>query len=312
MLEQCRTVRKTSLANVSGYMDKEEASETSRPSGPKDARDPDHRTDPRARDGSFLIDVKTAGRTLDLFEVFAEHREPLSISGLARLLAMPVSSTFNLIRSLENRGHLYSIGPARRQLYYPTRKLFRVSEAVAATQPWLQELEPRLRMARDRSGETAILGKWSQDQVVYLTVIEGLQTVRYTAFSGEFKPFHSSAIGKALMSARTPEERLAALDRSPPYPITQNTIVDPAALIAEFELSERQGYAETSGENVADVMGIAIPFKLQGASYAVALAGPLRRMREERETHLACLRQIFADLMDPSGPARQSLRDGAD
>ena len=284
------------VKSVAKRIDRDEADATLQPGG---SGSPSIPADVAARDGLSALDVKTAGRTLDLFEVFARHREPLSISGLARALGMPVSSTFNLIRSLEDRGHFYSVGPPRGRLYYPTRKLFRTSETIVGNQPWLLELEPRLRLARDRSGETVILGNWSEDRVLYLAVIEGTQTIRYTAFAGDLKPYHSSAIGKAMMSTRTSEERLATLERSPPYAITHSTIVDRAALIAEFDRSERRGYAETAGENVSDVMAIAIPLRLQGAYYAVALAGPLDRMMAERDAHLSCLRQIFADLAGP-------------
>ena len=55
------------------------------------------------------MNVKTAGRTLDLFEAFARERKPLSLSQLARAIGAPVSSCFGIVRTLEARGYLYEV-----------------------------------------------------------------------------------------------------------------------------------------------------------------------------------------------------------
>jgi len=47
------------------------------------------------------MDVKTAGRLLDLFETFAKAQALLSLSELARALSAPPSSCFNLVRALQ-------------------------------------------------------------------------------------------------------------------------------------------------------------------------------------------------------------------
>ena len=67
------------------------------------------------------MDVKTAGRTLDLFEGFAELWGPASLSEVSRQLRIPMSSCFCLVRTVENRGYLYATR-ARGPLY-PTRRL---------------------------------------------------------------------------------------------------------------------------------------------------------------------------------------------
>ena len=61
---------------------------------------------PARRVEASVMDVKTAGRTVDLFEVFAEAKSPLTLSELARALDAPQSSCFNLLRPLEARGSL--------------------------------------------------------------------------------------------------------------------------------------------------------------------------------------------------------------
>ncbi len=233
------------------------------------------------------MDVKSAGRTVDLFETFARSRAPLSLSELARALGVPQSSCFNLVRALEGRGYLYSLGEKRR--LYPTRRLFEVASAIAGSEPLVARVEGVLAALREATRETVILGTRRGDSAIYLAVVEGPQTVRYTAEVGAQKPLHSSAIGKALLSALDPLQLKESVERLPLPAMTAATITDPALLLAELEKSARRGFAETKGENIADVSAIAKAVGIGGQLYAIAVAGPMHRMAAQGPAHLAAL-----------------------
>ncbi len=242
------------------------------------------------------MDVKSARRTVDLFEAFARSQGPLSLSELARALAMPHSSCFNLVRALEGRGYLYAVGERRR--LYPTRRLYHVASAIVAAEPVVARLEPALARLRDATRETVLLGKRQGDRALYLAVLEGPQTVRYTAEVGALKPLHSSAIGKALLSALGPSERAETVARLPLEAMTAATITDPALLLAELERAAERGYAETRGENIADVSAVARPVRIDGSLYAVAVAGPMHRMAADVPSHTAALEKACGSLGD--------------
>jgi len=233
------------------------------------------------------MDVKSAGRTLDLFETFAKAQAPLSLSELARELKAPPSSCFNLVRALEARGYLYAIGSKR---LYPTRRLIDVASAIATGEPWRMRLEPVLTRLRDETRETIILGKRQGDHVIYLDVLEGPQTIRYSARAGDLKPLHSSAIGKAMLAAIDPEELPELVKALPLNRVTPATITDRNQLIAEVEDGRGKGYCVTSGENVADVSAVAAAVRLETDTYGIAIAGPILRMTGAMEQHIARLR----------------------
>ena len=240
------------------------------------------------------MDVKTAGRTVDLFDVFAKAQTPLTLSEVARALDAPQSSCFNLVRALEARGYLYSVGGKKR--LYPTRKLLDVASAIANYDPVVPRFQPTLELLRDKTEETTILGTQQGNRVVYLAVAEGIQTIRYISRVGELKPMHSSAIGKALLSKMPPKDREKLIGRLPKPEITPSTITSDAALIAEIDAAEAQGYAITKGENVVDVMAVAVPFELEGIFYAIAVAGPLGRLKESYRQHAATAQALIAQL----------------
>jgi IclR family transcriptional regulator, acetate operon repressor len=231
--------------------------------------------------------VKTAARTLDVFEAFTTARGPLSLSELARLVGAPVASCFGIVRTLEQRGYLYPLR-ARRGLY-PTKRLLDVARVIAAHDPLAERLEPALARLREATGETVILGKRTGDRVVYLDVLEAPQTVRYTARAGDFKPLHSSAIGKAILGSLDAAERRSVLARLDLVRVTPATITSRRVLEADLDASHARGWYATRGENVADVIALATAVMLNEETFAIAVAGPMHRMAPLTERHAAAL-----------------------
>ena len=222
------------------------------------------------------MDVKTAGRTVELFEVFARVRAPLTLSEIARELNAPQSSCFNLLRALEGRGYLYSVGGNKR--LYPTRKLFDLADAIASYEPVIPRVEGLLTELRDLTAETVIFGARQGDRVIYLSVVESRQTIRYISRPGELKPMHASAVGKALLIGMPAAERATFVGKLSLSAVTSRTLTTRPALSADIEQAEARGYASTEGENVADVMALACPVSIEGVTYAIAVAGPIARI----------------------------------
>jgi IclR family transcriptional regulator, acetate operon repressor len=243
------------------------------------------------------MDVKSAGRTIELFEAFARAQTPLSLSEIARALGAPASSAFNLIRALEARGYLYLVEPKR---LYPTHRLFEVARTIAAREPWRDLLEPVLTELRDETRETVILGKRHGNRVIYLEVFEGPQTIRYTARAGDLKPLHSSSIGKALLGMLERADLTELLKHLQLKQVTGATIVNRQQLIADLERSRRRGFFMTAGENVPDVLALSVGLRLNPDVYGIAIAGPMSRMREKLSAHISALKAASAAIAELS------------
>src|SRR3546814_3897181 len=97
------------------------------------------------------MDVKTAGRVIDLFEVFASLKRPATLSELSRKMEIPVSSCFNLLKTIENRGYLYAVKP--RGGVYPTKRILELARVIAANDPIASRVSPVLQALRAESGE---------------------------------------------------------------------------------------------------------------------------------------------------------------
>ncbi|MGA8828559.1 MAG: IclR family transcriptional regulator [Syntrophobacteraceae bacterium] len=221
--------------------------------------------------------VKSARRTLDVFEVFAKAGGVLPLAALARMLDIPRSSCFALLRTLASRGYLWQTGTSG---YYPTRKLYIVAETIARCDPLIDRVLPVMTALRDQTKETVILGKRQDDQVIYLAVVESEQMLRYSARPGDFKPLHGSASGKVLLAALPEEERHALLERLQLTHITPRTITSIRALEHDLHTGLARGWQYVEGENVPDVIAIAAPVDLNGEIYALVIAGSIPRMKD--------------------------------
>lgn len=201
---------------------------------------------------------------------------PLLLTELAPLIGVPLSSCHGLVKTLLDSGYLY--GMSRRRGFYPTRKLFTLARSIAAKDASLVRLEPHIEALRDMARETVIVGTRQGDAVLYLQVEEGPETIRYSARPGDFKPLHSSAIGKALLArdGTAMAEKLRNLDLPA---VTAQTITDRDRLLADLAAGSERGYFVTHDENVADVTAVARSIDIDGMILGIAIAGPSYRMQ---------------------------------
>ncbi len=238
----------------------------------------------------------TTDRVLDIFELFAKRGRPLTLSQVAEELEAPVSSIFGLVKTLSERGYLHTV-TGRKELY-PTRRMLQNAETVARHEPVIARFYHLLEELRDQTGETVILGQMNARStgVIYLSVVEGPQTIRYSAHVGDIKPLHASAIGKCLIGTMK-DDKLEAFVRKLKLPkVTENTLVDAQALVDDVHAGRARGYQKTLGENVADVGAIAKPVEAFGQSFAIAVAGPVARIQRDEGAIVraleACVEQI--------------------
>jgi IclR family acetate operon transcriptional repressor len=246
--------------------------------------------------------VKTAARTLDVFEVFAAAQGPLTLTELAARLGSPISSCHALVRTLQARGYVYILDERKR--VYPTKRLLMVAQQIASNDPVLERISPVLSELQLASGETIILGKRQGNAVTYLDVLEGRHTIRYAANPGDAKPLHSSAIGKAMLGAMPPAAFAVLLKKLALPQITPRTITARADLAGEITAGREKGWFMTSGENVPDVMAFAIARSVGGEWYGVAIAGPLGRIEAQQATLVAALLDAGEQLRRIDGELR--------
>jgi IclR family transcriptional regulator, acetate operon repressor len=105
--------------------------------------------------------VKTAVRTVNLFEAFARRKGPMTLTQIAESLSAPISSCHGLVRTLSGMGYLYTSEQTR--AIYPTKRLLEIASVIAAHDPVLESMVPILEALRDETKETVLLGRRQGD-----------------------------------------------------------------------------------------------------------------------------------------------------
>ena len=231
--------------------------------------------------------VKSAIRTIALFDVFAELKRPMSLGELAARMNVPKSSCHELLQTLIQIGYIMVIDAGKS--YYPSRRLFEMAEKINSFNPVKERVQSELKALRDLTGETVVIGRLQGNKVVYTEVFDGTHTIRYSARSGDLKAIHASALGKALLHSMDETVQRKLLAELKLTRFNANTITRKNELKENLDKCRLQGVYTTIGEHLADVMGIACPVLIQGYPLAIGIVGPIPRMQKNLENYSKAL-----------------------
>ncbi|MBL0923629.1 MAG: helix-turn-helix domain-containing protein [Sphingomonadaceae bacterium] len=143
--------------------------------------------------------VKSAVRTLDILEVFASERKPMTASQLGQMLGYPKSSMSGLLKSLVAQGYLASVG--RELEYFPTLKLARLGDWIPAALLGSEAVIPLLQQLRNETGETVTLTIASDLHMRCVHAIIGTHPISLQVEEGISFPMMGTAIGTMYLAA---------------------------------------------------------------------------------------------------------------
>jgi DNA-binding IclR family transcriptional regulator len=225
---------------------------------------------------------KIVERTLDLLELFAEEKRPLSLSEIARLMKIPVSSCHDVLQAMQSRGYLYELAP--RAGYYPTLRLQELGKTISDHDPVVLRAEPLLRSTRDTLDESVLLAKVSGLQAHYLLVFEPSHSLRFRAKVGDtVRSLYATSGGKALLGSLDDAALNSVLSTAAIKPITPRTITSSTALRADIERGRARGWYLNQEESQEGVTTLSASFRWAAAVYLVTIAGPSLRLAQKLE-----------------------------
>jgi DNA-binding IclR family transcriptional regulator len=234
---------------------------------------------------------KIVERTLDLLEMFAREKRPLSLSEIARLMEIPISSCHDLVQAMHARGYLYELAP--RSGYYPTLRLQILGKDIGDNDPVVIRAELILRSLRDTLDESVLLSKVNGLNASYLLAFESKHPLRFQAKVGDdVRSLYATSGGRAIL-ANLDDRALDTLLRSIVLkPLTNRTITSKAALRRDIELGRERGYFLNKGESLDGVTTISATFRWNAALFIVTVAGPSSRLDHKMEQATSMLTNV--------------------
>src|SRR6476619_2185477 len=212
---------------------------------------------PKGGDGRSVYDVAVLQKALDVLEVLADQSD-LGLSELSAQTGVSKASTYRVLSTLEARGFVIKDPDTRK--YSPGVKLVAMSAAivsridlVAAARPFVVELQAAF-------DETVNVGILAGNEVLYVDILESAQGLRMAATVGDRNALHSTALGKAILSALPASEARELLTGYRRLAATPKTITGLEAILDELAVVAERGYSIDDEENEvgARCVGVAI------------------------------------------------------
>ena len=197
-------------------------------------------------------------KALDLLEVLAEQPD-LGLSELSEKTGASKASTYRMLSTLESRGFVVKRGDTRK--YAPGVQLVALSCAVVARLDLVKAARPYLEELQRSSNETVNLGILADAQVLYVDILESDQGLRMAAHVGARDALHSTALGKAILSALPTAEARQLLGSYRRLPATPRTIVSLEALMDDLAATAARGYSIDDEENEAGARCVGVPIR---------------------------------------------------
>ncbi|MCY7417184.1 MAG: IclR family transcriptional regulator [Chloroflexi bacterium] len=235
---------------------------------------------PKSTRSRSIYDVAVLQKALDLLEVLAE-RPDLGLSELSELTGASKASTYRMLSTLESRGFVAKDGDTRK--YAPGVALIALSCAVVARIDLVKAARPHLEALQRAFDETVNVGTLADGQVLYIDIIESAQGLRMAARVGARDALHSTALGKAMLSAMPASEARQLLSGYKRLTATPRTITTLDALMDELALIATRGFAVDDEENEIGARCIGAPIRDSSGRVmgAISISGPSSRITED-------------------------------
>ncbi|MFC7157457.1 IclR family transcriptional regulator [Halomarina halobia] len=222
--------------------------------------------------------IKSAETVFDILE-HLRSENGARLTGVANELGMAKSTAHQYLATLELREFVVREGDE----YHIGFRFLDYGEFARSRNPVFELAKDAVVELAELTEERAQFVIEEHGRGVYVYTATGERAVKTDSRIGKRVFLHATAAGKAIL-AHLPEERIDEIFERPGLePVTDNTIVDPAALREEFEEIRDRGVAYNDQEDTLRLRAVGVPVKdAEGAVLgALSVSGPTHRFKGE-------------------------------
>jgi DNA-binding IclR family transcriptional regulator len=227
---------------------------------------------PRQKEETMLKtpSVPALERGLSVLELISASRKGLTLPELTRRLALPRSSLYAILLTMERRGYIERSSASGR--YTLGAKFLTLANVSSAATPLLDQATSILHDTVTQTGLTAHLAVIAEDQAALVARVTPPFEPGPSTWIGKRMNLHCTAIGKVLL-AYLPAEELERLMRNRRLSrFNDNTITSPAKLNGELDQIRRAGCASEDEEEEIGYRCVAAPIRGDSGAVVAALS----------------------------------------
>jgi DNA-binding IclR family transcriptional regulator len=228
--------------------------------------------------------IQSVERALDILFFLAEARRPVTVSEIAEVLEVHVSTASRLLSTLAQK----RVVVQSRDGYRLDLGLLRLTHVVLNEMHVRTAAYPHLMRLSQLTHHSLYLAALHEGDELYLDQIETEEDASKTIWIGHTIPSHAASGGKVLLAYLADDALANIIDRGL-VAATRFTITDPAKLREQLSSIRENGYAISRDEYLIGYSNVAAPiFDRSGQNIAVvSLSGPSLQLTPERLEALA-------------------------
>ena len=257
--------------------------------------------------------VPSTMRAMRVLEFLARSNRGASVSNVSRSLALPKSSTYLLLKTLEQEGYLQRSAWSGK--FYFGVRLVRLCRSALANLDLREVARPSLTSLMRQTGITVHLAVLEGNEAVIIDRISPPGSSAGADWVTRRLDVNCTGVGKAL-AAYLPEEQFEKLITAQRFARhNDNTIVTVPGLKRELCKVREQGYALDDEEDEIGVRCVGVPIldSSQQAFAAISLAGTTELIPLERVPSLAnSLKQTASEISFQIRPPQADDFSGSD
>ena len=229
------------------------------------------------------LPVKSADRTLDIFELLATEPRGLTISEIGDVLGLARSSTHGLVRTLLARGYLVQNGGRR---YHLGVRLIQLGLNVVDRLELRSAARGPLEKLVAATHDTALLAVPADGDLLYVDkVLSDARDVRTDPRVSSRKPLQCSSLGKALLAAIDDRSVAELIGEFLLEQATDYSITDRDRLMADLARTRERGYAIDEQEALLGVWCVGAPVRDHtGKSIAAISLSTIKEFFDPKKT----------------------------
>lgn len=220
----------------------------------------------------------TIVKGLRVLEAMSQNPELITLTALAKECGISKSNVHRLLQTLEHCGYVFRDQTTR--TYRPTLRQWEMGQRVYDRMSLPAIASKHLTQLALETGETVHLSVFDNDEVLYVDKAESSHSVRTYVSTGERQPAYCTCSGKAMLAYLPQDAVQRVTDKITHF--TEYTVKSGQELQRQLSEVRQQGFAVTSGEYHAGVLGYAraIRSRTDRVIGAIGVAGPRERMEK--------------------------------
>ena len=237
------------------------------------------------------VEDKPLDRYFRILEVVSAYPSGIGLSQIAEIVYLPKTTVHRLLRGLLDSS-VIETNPIAPQLFVTGARVRKLLYS-SASADWIEAVTNIvLGEVAEQTGHTCYIAKLEDFKVRSVAMVTPNDPSSGYVVPGKQLALNAASSAKAILAFQTP----ALLRSILPYPLprlTDRTIVDMDAFLAELASIREGAVAVCNGEDYQGFGGLAYPIQLPeiGVIFSVALTGGIDSLLGEKRTeHEAILR----------------------